>query len=401
LDRADPIAWARDRFVVDDEACIYLDGNSLGRLPKATLDAVREAMRAGWGGRLVRVWEEWIDIPRRIGDLVGEHILGAAPGQVLVCDSTSINLYKLASAALDARPDRHVVLTSADNFPTDRYVLEGLCTARGLELRLPESTAAAREALDRDVALVSLSHVAYGSGAIEDVPAITAAAHEAGALALWDLCHSAGAVPIELDRWDVDLAVACSYKYLNAGPGAPALLYVRRSLQESLRQPIWGWFGQRDQFAMGPAYDPDPSIGRFQVGTPPIVAMLPIEVGAGILAEAGIGRLRAKSMALTELLVALWDAWLQPRGFALASPRDPERRGGHVVLAHPDAYRICRALVETAGVIPDFRPPNLVRLSPVPAYTRFVDVWDGMDRLRSLFDAGAHLKLDPRPARVT
>ena len=407
LDAEDPIGWLRDRFVVDDPGLLYLDGNSLGRLPAATVTAMTDAVQQTWGHQLVRMWQEWIDVGQRVGDRLGQTLLGAAPGQVAVADSTSVNLYKLAAAALDARPDRRVVLTSADNFPTDRYVLEGLAAARGLELRLleapgPDSIDAATVAphLGQDVALVSLSHVSYLSGAIADAPAVTAAAHRAGALVLWDLCHSVGAVPVELDVWEVDLAVGCTYKYLNAGPGAPSFLYVRRALQERLRQPIWGWWGQRDQFAMGRAYDPEPSIARFLVGTPPVLAAVPVGVGVDVLAEAGLPRLRAKSVALTGLIVDLWECWLRPHGFALASPREPSRRGGHIALGHPRAYGVSRALL-AAGVVPDFRPPDLVRLAPAPAYTRFVDIWDAMDRLRRLMEAGRHLLVDEAPGRVT
>jgi kynureninase len=399
LDAADDLAWLRDRFVIDDAGPIYLDGNSLGRLPRATVDAVDRLLRDGWGGGLVRSWPGWMEHAERVGDELGRALLGAAPGQVAISDSTSVNLYKLAAAALDARPGRRVVLTAADNFPTDRYVLEGLAAARGLELRLlgPREVEAA---LGSDVALVSLSHVSYLTSAVEDVARITAAARETGALVLWDLCHSVGALPVELDRWGVDLAVGCTYKYLSAGPGAPAFLYVRRDLQERLRQPIWGWFGQREPFRMGPAYDPAPGIGRFVVGTPPMLALVPVGTGVAVLAEAGIERLRARSVALTDLLVALWEAWLEPLGFGLASPRDPAARGGHVSLAHGEASRVSRALV-AAGVVPDFRPPNLVRLCPAPACTRFVEVWDALDRMRRLVAAGEHLALDAEPGRVT
>jgi kynureninase len=407
LDADDPLGWLRDRFVVDETGPLYLDGNSLGRLPRATVGAVERVLREEWGSGLVRSWLGWMERADAIGDRLGAALLGAAGGQVAVSDSTSVNLYKLAAAALDARPGRRVILTSADNFPTDRYVLEGLAAARGLSLRLLTPAAgggigldAVEAALGPDVALVALSHASYLSAAVADVAAITAAAHRAGALVLWDLCHSAGALPIELDAWGVDLAAGCTYKYVNAGPGAPAFLYVRRELQGQLRQPIWGWFGQREQFLMGPAYDPAPGIGRFLVGTPPMLSLTPVGAGVEVLAEAGIDRLRARSVRLTELLVALWDEWLRPLGFGLASPRDPARRGGHVALAHPEGYRVSQALI-AAGVVPDFRPPDLVRLCPAPAYTRFVEVWDAMARLRDLVADNAHLALDARPGRVT
>jgi kynureninase len=407
LDAADPLGWLRERFVIEEAGPLYLDGNSLGRLPRATMGAVEHVLREDWGSGLVRSWPGWMEHAERVGDALGEALLGAAPGQVAIADSTSVNLYKLAAAALDARPGRRAIVASAADFPTDRYVLEGLAAARGLELRAlapagPDGVglSAVETSLGPDVALVSLSHVSYLSAAVEDVVAITAAAHRAGALVLWDLCHSVGALPIHLDGWGVDLAVGCTYKYLNAGPGAPAFLYVRRDLQDRLRQPIWGWFGQREQFRMGPAYDPVPGIGRFLVGTPPMLSLVPIGSGVDVLREAGIEALRRRSKALTELLVGLWEAWLRPLGFALASPAEAARRGGHVALAHPEGYRVSRALIG-AGVVPDFRPPNLIRLCPAPAYTRFVEVWDGMERLRDVISAGRHLALDARPGRVT
>ena len=390
LDAADPLAGFRDRFVREDPSLIYLDGNSLGPLPRATRARIAEVVADEWGAGLVRSWHRWIDLPGQVGDLLGEHLIGAAPGQVAVCDSTTVNLYKLACAALDARPGRSVVVTDDDNFPTDRYVLQGIAAQRGVELRMIGTdldqglaAGAVRAAVDERTALVSLSHVAYRSGALADMAAITAIAHQAGALALWDLCHSAGAVPVELDASGADLAVGCTYKYLNAGPGAPAFLYVRRELQQALRQPVWGWFGQRDQFDMGRAYQPAPGIGQFLTGTPQIIGTVAVQEGARLLAEAGIGRLRAKAVALTGYLIGLADAWLAPRGVTVASPRQAERRGAHVTLAHPEAWRISQALIRE-GVIGDYRTPDRLRLGPVPAYTRFTDVWDALDILRQI-----------------
>jgi kynureninase len=408
LDAADPIGPLRDAFVIDDPELIYLDGNSLGRLPRRTAEVLASAVREGWGGRLIRGWHDWIDLSRRAGDRLAADFLGAGPGEVVVSDSTSVNLYKLAAAALDGRPDRRVIVSAADDFPTDRYVLQGLADARALELRLLEAdpiegigVERLREALGPEVALVALSHLNYRSGALEDMAALTTAAHSTGALTLWDLSHSVGSIPIDLEGTDVDLAVGCTYKYLNAGPGAPAFLYVRRRLQDRLRQPIWGWFGQRDQFAMGPTYDPEPGIGQFLVGTPPVLGLLAVEAGAAVLAEAGIVRLRAKSVALTELIVEFWEDRLRPLGLELGSPRDPARRGAHVSLRHPEAWRICRALIEDARVIPDFRTPDSIRLGPAPAYTRFVDVWDALDRLRVVVERGTYLRFDPGLDRVT
>jgi kynureninase len=390
LDAADPLAGFRERFIWDDPDLVYLDGNSLGRLPRATAERLADVVRCEWGAGLIRSWEHWVDLPRRAGDLLGEHLLGAAPGQVAVSDSTTVNLYKLACAALDARPDRRVIVTDDDNFPTDRYVLAGIAAQRGYELRMVHTDldlgideAALGAAVDDRTALVSLSHVAYRSGALADMSRITELVHDAGALVLWDLCHSAGSVPVELDAAGADLAVGCSYKYLNAGPGAPAFLYVRRELQDRLRQPIWGWFGQRDLFAMGPGYDPLPDIGRFLTGTPAVTGIVAVEEGARVLAEAGIGRLRVKGVALTEYLIALADDWLAPLGCALASPRDPARRGSHVALRHPAASELTEALA-AVGVIADYRVPGRLRLGPAPVTARFTDVWDALDATRQI-----------------
>jgi kynureninase len=390
LDASDPLAGFRDRFARDDRSPIYLDGNSLGPLPRATRARIAEVVSQEWGAGLVRSWSRWIELPGQVGDFVGDHLIGAAPGQAVVCDSTTVNLYKLACAALDAQPGRNVVVTDDDNFPTDRYVLEGIAAQRGAELRMIRSDLdhgladdTLRLALDERTALVSLSHVAYRSGALGDMAKITEIIHEAGALALWDLCHSAGAVPVELDATGADLAIGCSYKYLNAGPGAPAFLYVRRELQERLRQPVWGWFGQRDQFEMGQGYDPAPGIGRFLTGTPDVIGTVAVQEGARLLAEAGIGRLRAKAVTMTGYLIALADTWLAPHGVTVASPRQDARRGAHVTLAHPQAWQICQALIRE-GVIGDYRTPGRLRLGPAPLYTRFADVWDALAILRQI-----------------
>jgi kynureninase len=415
LDATDPLASLRDRFIVDDPKLIYLDGNSLGRLPRATAERIGRVVRDEWGNGLIASWDHWIGLPARIGDLLGETLLGAAPGQVAVCDNTTINLYKLANAALDARPGRDVIITDDDNFPTDRYVLEGIARARRCELRMIHSDmdtglapGVLRDAIGGDgaggadgasgarTALVSLSHVAYRSGALLDMASITRLVHDTGAMMLWDLCHSAGAVRVELDAAGADLAVGCTYKYLNAGPGSPAFLYVRRELQDTLTQPIWGWFGQRDQFAMGPGYDPQPGIGRFLTGTPGVAGIVAVEEGARLLAEAGIDRLRAKGMRLTEYLTFLAGEWLAPLGCALASPSDARRRGSHVCLRHPEAWRIYKTLA-AEGVIGDYRAPDRLRLGLAPITTRFTDVWDAMDRLRQIVADKAYERFTAGP----
>jgi kynureninase len=406
LDAADALAPLRDRFVLPsgtESDLIYLDGNSLGMLPRSSLPRVQDLIEQEWGQGLVRSWPSWMQLPTQVGDRLGAALLGAAPGQVVVADSTSVNLFKLAWAAVAARPGRSRIVSDAANFPTDRYVLEGVAAARGLTLDLVETEHGdgVADAVDDDTALVSLSHVDYRSAAIVDVAGLTATVHEAGALVLWDLAHSVGAVPIALDAWDVDVAVGCTYKYLNAGPGAPAFLYVRSDLQPQLRQPIWGWFGQRDQFAMGPRYDPLPGIERFQVGTPSIPGIAFVDEGVALLEQAGIDRVRAKSIALTSLFVELFDTWLAPLGFTLASPRDAAHRGSHVSIAHPDGYRICRALIAEGRVVPDFRGPDRIRCGLSPLTTRFVDVWDAVDRLRFIVESGSHLSYGIERAIVT
>jgi kynureninase len=391
LDAADPLAGYRDRFALDDPTLIYLNGNSLGALPLATMRRLESVIRSEWGDALARSWDHWVELPGRAGDLVGA-LIGAAPGQVLVTDNTTVNLYKLACAALDARPGRRAIVTDQDNFPSDRYVVEGIAAQRGAQLRMlatdiSEGLApdAVRAAVDEDTALVSLSHVAYRSGALADMAAITTIAHEAGALMLWDLCHSVGAVPVELDACDVDLAVGCTYKYLNAGPGAPAFVYVCARLREVLRQPIWGWFSQRDQFAMGPRYDPAAGIAKFMTGTPSILGTAAVEEGARLLLEAGLDAMRAKSVQLTSYLIDLADAWLVPLGCALATPRQAARRGGHVTFCHPRAEQIVGELA-AARILADYRTPDRFRLGLSPLTTRFTDVWTAVAASRDIIE---------------
>jgi kynureninase len=394
-DASDPLAGYRDRFVHEDER-IYMDGNSLGRLPVATRERLA-AMASEWGERLVAGWPDWIDAPVRAGDLIGG-VIGARPGEVIACDSTTVNLFKLVGAVLDGGG---ALVTDRGNFPTDRYVLEGIAAREGRELRLfdgePEPATLPCGAGD----VVVLSHVGYRTGKLADLAALQAAARERGATVIWDLSHSAGAVPVDLGGAGAELAVGCTYKYLNAGPGAPAYLYVAERLHGTLRSPIWGWFGQREQFAMERDYDPEPDIRRFLAGTPPILGLAAVEEGVRLTAEAGIGALHAKATRLTELIVALHDAWLAPLGFELASPREPAQRGSHVSLRHPSAWQITRALIDRADVIPDFRGPDSVRLGVAPLYTRHVDVWDALDRLRALVERGEHEQVDPTPGRVT
>jgi kynureninase len=408
LDRADTLASRVDEFVIDDPGLVYFDGNSLGRLPRRTAARLRRLVDQEWGAELVRGWGTWIDLPTQVGDRVGRALLGAAPGQVAVCDSTTVNIYKVAAAALDARPERRVIVTDDGNFPTDRYVLEGLARARGLELRQVVSHPidgvqrdAVEVAVDAEVALAAFSHVDFRSGAIVDVAGVTDVAHRAGALALWDLSHAAGAVPAELDAWDVDLAVGCGYKYLNGGPGAPAWLYVRAALQDRLVPPIWGWFGQADQFAMEPVFEPAEGMRRWLAGTPPVLGLVAVDEGVAMLEDVGMAAVRAKGVALTAYAESLWSAWLEPLGFALGSPAEAVRRGSHLALCHPEAFRLRWALIAEAGVVPDFRGPDILRVGLAPLSTRFTEVWDGFDRLRGLVRDEAWSRYDVARGRVT
>ncbi len=390
LDASDPLAPFRDRFVIDDPGLVYLDGNSLGRLPRATVERLERTIRGEWGGELVRGWDHWLDEPARVGGLIGTGLLGGRPDETITSDATTVNLYKLAVAALDARPGRRAIVVSRDEFPTDRYVLEGIAAARGLTIRWldpdPIEGPTADDlatVLDEDVALVVLSLVNYRSAAIADLAGVGAAVHRVGGLVLWDLSHAVGAIPIGLDAGGADLAVGCTYKYLNGGPGAPAFLYVRTSAQAELRTPIHGWFGQRDQFAMGPAYDPAPGIRGWLAGTPGMLALAAVEEGVRLTLEAGIEPIRAKGSALTAFAIELFDARLASLGCTLGSPRDPARRGAHLAIRHPEARRLTAALI-ARGVVPDFREPDAIRFGLPPLTTRFADVAAGIEALADL-----------------
>jgi len=391
LDQADPLRSFRDRFVVADDGLIYLDGNSLGRLPRETPARINDLLERQWGERLIRGWSEgWMDLPITVGDRLGENLLGAAPGQTAIADSTTVCFYKLASAALAARPGRTEIVTDTDNFPSDRYVIESLAKEKGLTIRWiqadphsgpqPERVA---ECVNANTALVTFSQVSYRSAYILDTKAITGIAHAAGGLALWDLSHSAGAIPVQLDADGIDLAVGCTYKYLNGGPGAPGFLYVRREHQERLRQPIWGWLGRRDPFEMAQGYLPGAGISAMLSGTPPVLGLTAASVGIELAIEAGIGPIRAKAIQLTEFAIELADSWFSEAGVSIVAPREPERRGAHVALVHLEARTLSQRLIN-GGVIVDFRAPDVIRLGLSPLTTRFVEVWDGLDRLRRM-----------------
>lgn len=393
LDRRDPLAAAREEFLLPDDVIAYLDGNSLGRPLKATRGRLARFVEEEWGERLIRAWDErWMDRPTAVGDAIGRVVLGAAPGQTVVGDSTTVMLYKLLRAAVDARPDRREIIADTENFPTDRFVLTSVAADTGRTVRWispdPASGVRTEEVaalLGDRTALVLLSHVAYKSAYVADLSAVTAAAHRAGALVLWDLSHSAGALELQLDAAEVDLAVGCGYKFLNGGPGAPAFGYVARRLHEELVQPIPGWMGHAEPFAMGADHVPATGIRRLLSGTPPIVGMLPVEDMLALLERVGMPAVRTKSVLLTEFAIAVADEVLAPCGVDVASPRDPERRGAHVTLEHDEMRSVVEQLW-ARGVIPDFRPARGLRIGLSPLSTSFTELATAMAHVRQLLD---------------
>ncbi len=390
LDAADPLARFRDRFVIEDPEEIYLDGNSLGRLPKATAERLARVVREQWGRELIGSWNEhWFDLPRRVGGKIAG-VVGAGPDEVVVADSTSVNLFKLALAACRARPDRRKIVTDDLNFPSDVYVLQSVAelagpdhqvvivpSADGMTVPLESLSAAIGE----DTALVALSHTTFKSAFVHDLAGVTEVAHRRGALVLWDLSHSAGAVPVGLNAAGADLAVGCTYKFLNGGPGAPAYLYVRKDLQSQFGNPIAGWFGRADPFRFDLGYEPLPDVRRFLTGTPPILSLAAIEPGVELVLEAGIAAIREKSVRQTDYLVELWEERLAPLGYTLNSPRDSAARASHISLGHPEGYRINRALIERYRVVPDFRAPDNIRLGVSPLYTTFTEIARAVEAL--------------------
>jgi len=393
LDAKDDLAAFRNAFLFAEPDLIYMDGNSLGRLPRRVIHRVQKAVELGWGRDLIRGWNtDWYEAPIRVGEKIAQ-LVGASPQQVTVSDSTSVNLFKLVMAALAMRQERNVIVTDDLNFPSDLYVLQGCIRMLGEHhcLHLVRSADGITidqqtllESIDERTALVTLSHVTFKSGFLHDAASVTERAHQAGALVLWDLSHSVGVVPVELDHWGADLAVGCTYKYLNGGPGAPAFLYVRHDLQDKAPSPIWGWFGHRTPFAFDLDYDPPTAITRFLVGTPPILSLLAMEAALEPLLKAGITRVHEKAKRLTSYLVDLTDVVLSPLGFELGSPRDPAKRGAHVSLRHENAYQINRALIEEMSVLPDFREPDNIRLGLSPLYTSYTDIWIAIDHIRQV-----------------
>jgi kynureninase len=386
-DLADPLRRFRDQFAIPDDA-IYLDGNSLGMLPRVCAERARVVVEQEWGRSLINSWNDhgWIDLPLRIGAKIAP-LIGAHGDEIVVCDSTSVNLFKVLASAAAMRPERRVIVTNDENFPSDVYVAQGLCRLLGAGYRLrvapPEGLAGA---LDDSVAAVAYSHVDYKSARIENMAAITAQTHRAGALAIWDLSHSAGALPVDLNSAKADFAVGCGYKYLNGGPGAPAFLFAARRHHQQMENPLSGWLGHAAPFEFGSTYRPAPGIARMLTGTPPVVSMALLDAAVGIVAEAGMDRLRAKSMDMTSLLIALVQQECAGAGLELASPPDAAQRGSHVIFAHPEGYAIVQAL-KARGVIGDFRAPHFVRLGIAPIYLSYSELWEAGQRLKGVMYA--------------
>ncbi len=413
LDRNDPLAHFRSRFVITDPDMCYLDGNSLGRLPHSTVIAINEYMTQEWGREVVTGWSHWVDEAQPTGDLIGRSALGAGPGQMLACDTTSVNFYQLALAAINARPGRKTIITDAANFPTDRYILEGIAKQLGLNLVIIDNESAGSAENERitpeilekylsdDVALVTLEVIQYRSGARNDIKSLTDLTRKYGALLLWDASHAVGAIEMNLDANGADLVVGCTYKYGNSGPGSPAWLYVSKRIQKELQVPIQGWFSQGDQFGMGPFFERAEGIRGYQIASPSLMGLRCVKSAFEIIEEAGIDAIASKAAIGTQMMIDLYDAWLADLGITLLTSRNAKERGGHITLGHPDAARICIALRQFANVIPDYRTPNSIRLAISPLPTSYVEVWDGFQRIRDLVASRQYEKVEEGGSRVT
>ncbi len=413
LDKNDPLAHFRQQFLITDPDLCYLDGNSLGRLPHQTIKAVNDFLTHEWGREVVTGWSHWVDEAQPAGDLLGRSVLGAAPGQVLVCDTTSVNFYQLCLAAINSRPGRKTIITDAANFPTDRYILDGIAKQLGLNLVIIDNEDPAisdneritvdilKDYMSEDVALVTLEVIQYRSGARNDIKSITDYVRTFGAWVVWDASHAAGAIEMNFDANGVDLAVGCTYKYGNSGPGSPAWLYVSHRVQNELQVPIQGWFGNEDQFGMGPEYVKAKGIRGFQIASPSIVGIRGVQSAFSMIEEAGIASIAHKAAVGTQMMIDLYDAWLADLGYELLTSRDPQERGGHISLGHPDAARICVALRKFVNVIPDYRTPNAIRLAIAPLPTSYVEIWDGFQRLRDLTISRKYEEIKGSDSRVT
>ncbi len=407
-DAQDPLAGFKDRFVITDPDLIYLDGNSLGRLPKATKGLMDELLN-DWGDRLIRIWhEKYFHIARELGNKVAE-LIGASPDEIIIGESTSVNMFKLFVAVLQAQEGRKRIVTDDLNFPSDLYVLQEINRVFGNQHKIEVAPSAdqmmgpvdeIKALLDQDAALLTLTHTVFKSAYTYDMADLSAAAKEAGVFTVWDLSHSVGSVPIDLNGSGADMAIGCTYKYLNGGPGSPAFLYIRRDLQEKLRNPIAGWMSQKNQFDFGLDYQPLDGVGRFLTGTPHVLSMAPIGVGVDLLLEAGMDRIREKSVAQTEFLIALWEEHLKPYGFTLQSPRDAKWRGSHVAIGHHDGWRINQSMIKDMNIIPDFRAPDNIRLGVTPLYTSFTELHTAVIRIKQLMEEKLYEKYSTETSGV-
>ena len=420
LDAADPLAKYKYEFQISDPDLCYLDGNSLGRMPLASVRAVNSFLTHEWGKELVDGWAHWIDESQAAGNLLGRATLGGAEGQALVQDTTSGNFYQLCRAAIKARPGRKTVIIDSSNFPTDRYILAGIAEDLGLnlitlnndgmggpgqveveadcELITPEIL---EPFLNDDVALVTLQVIHYRSGSRPDVKAITDLVRKHGGLVVWDASHAGGAIDLQFDDWGVDLAVGCTYKYGNSGPGSPAWLYVRKSIQGQVLPTIQGWFANDKQFEMGPFFEPAEHIRRFQIASPSIIGIRAMQASYQMIEEAGMSAISQKAALGTDLILALYDAWLAPLGFTLLTPRDHNKRGGHITVGHPEAKKIAAAMRSMTNTIPDYRTPDSIRLAIAPLPTSYTEVYDGLARMRDLVQSKKYLEIQDNGSRVT
>ncbi len=420
MDSADPLTAYKSQFFIKDPDLCYLDGNSLGRLPLKAIESVNHFLTEEWGTELVDGWSHWIDEAQVAGNLLGRATLGAAEGQTLVQDTTSVNFYQLCVAAIKARPGRKTVIIDSSNFPTDRYILAGIAESMGLNLITLNNdgfggpgqvdvdsdcemitTEILAPLLNDDVALVTLQAIHYRSGSRPNIKAITDLVRSHGGLVVWDASHAGGAIDLRFDEWGVDLAVGCTYKYGNSGPGSPAWLYVRKELQTDFLAPIQGWFANDKQFVMGPVFEAAQHIRRFQIASPSIIGIRGVQASYAMIEEAGMQAISHKAAVGTELILALYDTWLAPLGFSLLTPRDHNQRGGHITVGHPEAKRIAAAMRQFANTIPDYRVPDSIRLAIAPLPTSYTEIWDGISRMRDIVVSKKYLEIEDSGSRVT
>ena len=418
LDRKDPLNKYISEFVKSDPTLCYLDGNSLGRLPKQTIENINDFLTNEWGKELVNGWTHWIDEAQRVGDLVGEAALGAKNGQVLVTDTTSINFYRACKAAISARPGRKTIIIDEANFPTDRYILQGIAEELNLKLVTIQNDIRSESGkyngsdelitgselekyLNEDVALVTLSVIQYRSGALNDVKELTKLIHNNGSLVVWDASHAIGVVDLQFDRDDVDLAIGCTYKYGNSGPGAPAWIYINQRLQNELSMPIQGWFAQKDQFVMGSEFEKAEGMRGFQIASPSILGIRCVKTSFEMIKAASLRTISEKAAIGTSLMIEMFDELLAPLGFELTTPRDSNKRGGHISIHHIDAEKIARGLRIDKNVIPDYRVPNCIRLAISPLTNSYEEIWEGFIRISDYVKSGDYQLLGEAKSSVT